>query len=71
MTPEQFVIQYAKGHAADFGIPAPLTEVVANVFLRSGMSPKQATELVMGMETSGLITIDDKSGEPTVSVVGE
>lgn len=70
MTPEQFVVQYAKGHVDDFGVPAPLSEIVANVFLRSGMTPKKATELVMGMEAGGLITIDDKSGEPTVSVVG-
>lgn len=55
MTPEQFVIQYAKSHVDDFGMPAPLAEIVANVFLRSGMSPKEATTLVMRMESDGVI----------------
>ena len=70
MTPEQFVIQYAKNHVDDFGMPASLAEIVANVFLRSGISPKEATTLVMRMESDGVISIDDRSGEPTVSVAG-
>ena len=65
-TPEGRALHYAHWHAEAYGCAAPLDEVVAQVMIRHGMKGKDATKLLMDMETAGKVVIQDKDGQPCV-----